>query len=295
MPLMQDISRLLSDVYRAFQAYAEPVASHALQVYQSFLATAPGCIWLDHTRRQVITLRLVSYRASDWSSVVKVVEGHTNDVNSIFYSPDGALIVSGSKDNTVRVWDAYTGKQLAVIEHHTDRMESVAFSPDEAQIVLGSDDQMIRVWDPHTGKQLAVLQGDMGVALFVSFSPDGKRITAKDEEGDRLTWNILSVLVHEQFQIRIVAHTLSDSRELTSVKEPITHLPLEAHIWYSESGWIMLSQRSRTHSVRLCWLPNERRGSSFASHNMTAAIGARSGAVTILDFSETIAMLDKVL
>jgi hypothetical protein len=91
--------------------------------------------------------------------------------------------------------------------------------------------------------------------------------------------------------------TPSDTDAFTSVKGSLTHLPrpsTEALVWNKKSGWISW-QRSRTHSVRLCWLPHERRGSSFASHNMTAAIGARHGAVTILDFSEVIAMLDTVL
>jgi hypothetical protein len=75
---------------------------------------------------------------------------------------------------------------------------------------------------------------------------------------------------------------------------PITDVslsPTEALVWSGETGWISL-QRSRTHSVRLCWLPHERRGASFASHNMMAAIGAQHGAVTILDFSEVLATLD---
>jgi hypothetical protein len=84
---------------------------------------------------------------------------------------------------------------------------------------------------------------------------------------------------------------------MTSADRPIADLsltPTEALVWNKESGWISW-QRSELRSVRLCWLPHERRGEPFASHDMTAVIGALNGTVTILDFSEVIAMLNTVV
>jgi WD40 repeat protein len=380
VPLTQDIAGLLRDVHWASQLYADPMTSHALQVYHSVLATVPHCRLLDNTESgQIVAPRLVSQRTSDWSSVVKaikghtdyvssvayspdgthivsgsddktarvwdavtgkqlaVLEGHTNWVSSAAFSPDGAHIVSGSYDRTIRVWDAYTGKQLAVLEGHTRWVKSVAFTPDGAHIVSGSDDTTVRVWDAHSGKQLAVLEGHMdwvrSVAFSsdgahivsgsddrtvrvwdahtgkqfavlkghkhdvtsVSFSPDGARITSKDEFGTELAWNVQSTLpLHEQFLMRVVAHTLSGEHESTSVEGSNAELqpaPTEGLVWSKNSGWISW-QRPDRRSIRLCWLPHERRGKTFASYNMTAAIGARNGAVTILDFSEVIATID---
>jgi tetratricopeptide (TPR) repeat protein len=62
-------------------------------------------------------------------------------------SPDGARIVTGSHDNTARVWDAKTFAELAVLKGHTDEVSSVAVSPDGARIVTGSHDNTARVWD----------------------------------------------------------------------------------------------------------------------------------------------------
>jgi WD40 repeat protein len=224
-----------------------------------------------------------------------VLEGHTGYVHSVAYSRNGTRIVSGSSDCTVRVWNAHTGQQLAVLEGHTDCVRSVAFSPDGAHIVSGSDDTTVRVWFAHTGNQLAVLKGHKRQVISVSFSADGKRILSKDKFGINLAWNIPSTLpLHEQLLSRVVAHTLSDEHQPTTVEAPIAELqpdPTEALVWNENNGWISW-QRSRTRFVRLCWLPHERRGPSFASYNMTAAIGARHGAVTILDFSEVIATMD---
>jgi WD40 repeat protein len=129
------------DVYHVVRAYAIPITSHALQVYHSVLATGACCKLLNCVRSsQIVTPRLVSQRASDWSPALQVIEDHTGSVPSVAWSLDGLYLVSGSFDRTVRLWDAHTGKQLAVLERHTGWVWSVAFSPDGVHIVSGSSD-----------------------------------------------------------------------------------------------------------------------------------------------------------
>ena len=99
--------------------------------------------------------------------------GHIGAVLCIAFSPDGTRIVSGSGDNSVRVWDAFTsGAQLKVLSGHTHTVQSVAFSPDGRRIVSSSFDKSVRVWDALTGAQM-VLNGHTGQVLFATFSPDG--------------------------------------------------------------------------------------------------------------------------
>jgi hypothetical protein len=63
-------------------------------------------------------------------------------VESVSFSPDGRYIVSGSWDNTLRLWDASTGREIEGFDGrgHTDHVESVSFSPDGRYIVSGSLD-----------------------------------------------------------------------------------------------------------------------------------------------------------
>ena len=75
------------------------------------------------------------------------MEGHTNIVYSVSFSPDGKRIVSGSSDRTIRIWDATTGKELEILEGHTGGVSSVSFSPDGKLIVSNSYDRTIRIWD----------------------------------------------------------------------------------------------------------------------------------------------------
>ena len=77
-----------------------------------------------------------------------------NYVYSVAYSPDGTKIVSGSRDKTVKIWNANTGLYLKTLKGHTESVNSVAYSPDGTKIISGSDDETIKIWDANTGKCL---------------------------------------------------------------------------------------------------------------------------------------------
>ncbi len=78
--------------------------------------------------------------------LLKILEGHKNDANSVAFSPDGKQIVSGSNDNTVIIWDAITGKLLRTLKGHTEQVKTVAYSPDGKYLASGSHDKTIRIW-----------------------------------------------------------------------------------------------------------------------------------------------------
>ncbi len=69
-------------------------------------------------------------------------------IGAVAFSPDGSQIISGSGDQTVRLWDAASGEELRQLIGHTSGVSSVAFSPDGKQIVSGSLDDTVRVWWP---------------------------------------------------------------------------------------------------------------------------------------------------
>ena len=77
---------------------------------------------------------------------LKTLKEHSYIVNSIAYSPDVKRIISGSGDETVKIWDANTGQCLKTLEGDLDYVYSVAFSPDGTKIISGSDDKTIKIW-----------------------------------------------------------------------------------------------------------------------------------------------------
>jgi WD40 repeat protein len=102
--------------------------------------------------------------------------GHTGIVYSAEFSPDGQRIVTASRDNTAKVWDASTGKLLYSLEGHTDCILSAVFSPDGQRIVTASKDKTAKVWDASSGKLLFDMDEHQDWVESASFRPDGKRI-----------------------------------------------------------------------------------------------------------------------
>jgi WD40 repeat protein len=88
---------------------------------------------------------------------VRHFSAHTNTVLALAFSPDGKQVLTGSRDNTARLWDAATGQELRAFLGHTDAIRAVAFSPDGKQVTTSSADSTVRVWDVATGQQLCSL------------------------------------------------------------------------------------------------------------------------------------------
>jgi WD40 repeat protein len=98
--------------------------------------------------------------------------GFQNPSPDVAFSPDGTRIAAASHDQTARIWDAETGKELLTLSGHTSGVLVVAFSPDGQRLVTGSSDGTAKVWDALTGQLLETLPGGLGEVWGVAFSPD---------------------------------------------------------------------------------------------------------------------------
>jgi WD40 repeat protein/tetratricopeptide (TPR) repeat protein len=150
---------------------------------------------------------------------ILVLRGHEGVVTSVAVTPDASRIVSGSWDDTARIWDGITGKQLAVLTGHSGSILCVAISNDGTQIITGADDNTVRLWDGRTGKQLLGFHNINGSVLSVAISPDGTRIVAGSEDKIARVWdaetgNQLATLSHTD-PVSAVAITADGSKILT--------------------------------------------------------------------------------
>jgi WD40 repeat protein len=107
-------------------------------------------------------------------SLVRTLEGHLKGVTCVSMTPDSRRAVSGSEDDTLRVWDLETGACLRVLEGHTSHVQSVSVTPDSRLAVSASGDKTLRVWELETGACLHVLEGHTDWVTSVSLTPDGR-------------------------------------------------------------------------------------------------------------------------
>jgi len=111
---------------------------------------------------------------------------HDKEVWRVTLSTDGKYIATASEDNTARVWDAKTGREVIKLSHE-DAVWAVAFSADGKFLATASEDKTARVWNPSTGKQIAKLDHDGEVAA-VSFSTDGKYLATASLDNTARVW-----------------------------------------------------------------------------------------------------------
>lgn len=104
------------------------------------------------------------------------LDSHTGSVSSIAFSPDGTLLASGSSDDTIKLWDAKTWRELHTLTWHAGPVTSVAFSPDGTLLVSGSQDRTVKLWDTKTGQGIRKIDELADSVWAVAFSPDTKVI-----------------------------------------------------------------------------------------------------------------------
>jgi Trypsin-like peptidase domain/WD domain, G-beta repeat len=79
-------------------------------------------------------------------TLLATLTGHSDYVFSVAFSPDGRTLASGSRDNTIKLWDVPSQRQIATLTGHSNYVFSVAFSPDGQTLASGSADKTIKLW-----------------------------------------------------------------------------------------------------------------------------------------------------
>jgi WD40 repeat protein len=99
--------------------------------------------------------------------------GHTAGVMSVLFSPDNKLIISGSRDRSIRIWSSATGTVVQKLEGHEAGIWGLAITKDQRLLASCGPDKTVRIWDMASGKNLNVLHGHTSWIYSVAFSSDG--------------------------------------------------------------------------------------------------------------------------
>jgi WD40 repeat protein/tetratricopeptide (TPR) repeat protein len=201
---------------------------------------------------------------------LKTVFSHDGAVTKAAFSPDGKTILTGSSDQTARLWDPLTGEPVGQPLQNRGPVQALTFSPD-GKMVLTGDDQAARLWDAATGQPIGRPFHHRGAVRAVAFGPHGKTILTGSEDQTARLWDAATGLpvggpLQHGGPVQVVAfspdgktvltgsqdHTarLWDAATVQPIGQPLRHQHIVYAVAFSPDGKTVLTG-SQDYTARL--------------------------------------------
>ena len=173
--------------------------------------------------------------------------GHAKRVDGIAFSPDGRLLASGSADNTVKLWDTTSKREVRTLAGHAAPIKAIAFRPDGQWLASGAIDGNIKLFDVASGRELFNLNGD-GSVNTLAFSSDGRWLAGGNIEKVIKLWDLTTrreplTLSGHSGPVSVVAFS-TDGRWLASGSSDKT-----VKIWAPASGREVVTLTGHTDRI----------------------------------------------
>jgi WD40 repeat protein/Mg-chelatase subunit ChlD len=220
----------------------------------------------------------------------QILKGHSSRVTSVVYSPDGNTLASGSRDNTVKLWDAETGELKHTLTGHSNDVNAIAFSPDGKTLASASYDKTVKLWNVQTGELEHTLTGHSSLVMLIAYSPDGKTLASassflSDDKTIKL-WNVKTGELKHTFTghfygINAIAYS-PDRKTLASANDQTVKL------WDVNTGELKHTLTGHSNWVRgITYLPDGKILVSVSDDKTIKLWDAKTGELknTLTDYS----------
>ena len=137
------------------------VRAYDLIKYKNFrIMTTPKqtqliCCSVDYSGEIVAAGSLDTYNIFVWSlktgDLIDVLNGHTGPVSCLAFSHINDILISGSWDNTVKMWELYTKKGISETYEHNSKITAIALSPNDKEVAVSTLNGELYTWDIETG------------------------------------------------------------------------------------------------------------------------------------------------
>jgi WD40 repeat protein/serine/threonine protein kinase len=153
------------------------------------------------------------WRYHESQDLPQVLQGHDKEAWTLAFSPDGSLLASGSDDNTIKIWDVETGRELLTLKGHDKTVTCLAFFPELDRIASVSLDGRLILWElsrEETGTEKisarkTVLHSGPDPLRALAISPDRQHMAVAGTQGTIRVWNLET----KAFESQLQAHTRS--------------------------------------------------------------------------------------
>jgi WD40 repeat protein len=138
----------------------------------------------------LLFLLLIAQLAFAQDECIKTFTDHSGPVKSVAFSPDGNMAISGSSDNSLKIWDMSTRKCIKTLTGHTKVVRSVAFIANGKKAISASDDRTLKLWDVTTGQCLKTFTGHDEYIYSMAVNPAGTKVLSGCYDHTIKLWDI---------------------------------------------------------------------------------------------------------
>jgi hypothetical protein len=179
----------------------------------------------------------------------------------VAFSPDNKRMITGSADQSAKVWDLSTGKEIYKLTGHHGAVMAVAFSHDGKRLLTGSADGIAIIWDAADGRSLLTFKRHGAGITSVAFSPDDSRIATGNDDTTAKIWDagtgkaLMALDAGGSVEVRSVAFSTDGQRVVVGSGFPSSVLSgsedQSTKVWDAISGLELLTLKSHGGAI-LC-------------------------------------------
>lgn len=231
-----------------------------------------------------------------------IMKGHTAPINAIAISPNRYILISGSADQSIRLWNLNTGQLVQRFCGHVAAVNAIAISPNGRRLVSGSFDRNLLGWNLNTGTMTdrffshsgSPYSHRCGPIHAVAYSPDGHIIASCSGNATIKLWNqrngeLLYRLREHSGEVFCVTFAFSPANNSRNYDSLFNHPQSSIFASGGADGQIKIWQFGKLHSLQT--LTGHSGGVlslAFSPNQTILASSSEDGTIKLWDFHQGI-------